>query len=106
MTPGLAVGALSFEGEIVWKHKKLMLIVHVTFPGHSETKSNGLTRICMWAKDKYFKAVFFFIPGPFQGGHFLGEKTCPSALDLKPATFVLRAPLLSDLNCLLYFRQQ
>ena len=31
-----------------------------------------------------------FIPGPFQGGHFLGEIIYSSALDLEPVTFDLR----------------
>jgi hypothetical protein len=35
----------------------------------------------------FFKAFFFFfIPGPFQGGHFFGEIIYFSALDLKPAS--------------------
>ena len=29
-----------------------------------------INRICMWAKKNFLR--FFFIPGPFQGGHFFG----------------------------------
>ena len=38
----------------------------------------------------YILKLFFFIPGPFQGGHFFGEIIYFSALDLKPATLNLR----------------
>jgi hypothetical protein len=38
----------------------------------------------------YFVKLFFFIPGPFQGGHFFGEIIYFSALDLKPTALNLR----------------
>ena len=40
-------------------------------------------------KNIFFK-LFFFIPGPLQGGHFLGEIISFSALGLKPASLNLR----------------
>jgi hypothetical protein len=43
----------------------------------------------MWAKNIFFKA-FFFIPGPFQGGHFLGEIIYSSAPGVKPTALNLR----------------
>jgi hypothetical protein len=51
----------------------------------------------MWAK-KIFYSPFFFIPWPFQGGHFLGGGIImaghnSSALDLKPANLNLRPAL-------------
>jgi hypothetical protein len=50
----------------------------------------------MWAKN--FKLVFF-IPGPFQGGHFLGEIIYSSALDLKPTALNLRPAQTHHRRC-------
>ena len=47
----------------------------------------------MWAKNIFFK-LFFFVPGPFQGGHFFGGEIYFSALDLRPAPLNLRPALL------------
>jgi hypothetical protein len=43
----------------------------------------------MWAKNMFLN-LYFFIPGPFQGGHFLGGIIHFSALHLKPAFLNLR----------------
>jgi hypothetical protein len=55
----------------------------------------------VWANNVFFK-LFFFVPGPFQGGHFFGEIIYFSALDLKPASLNLRPALvgLYDLRVL------
>jgi hypothetical protein len=71
------------------KYQKLTQIAHVTSPGHSETKSKHLIRICMWGR-KYFLGPFFFLSGPFQGGPFFGEIIYLTALDLRRATLNLR----------------
>jgi hypothetical protein len=49
----------------------------------------------MWANKKRF----FFIPGPFQGGHFLGGIIYSSALDLKNLK-------IATLNCTLAMRHR
>jgi hypothetical protein len=46
----------------------------------------------MWAKTNVLK-LYSFIPGPFQGGDFLGGIIYSSALDLKPAAINLRPAL-------------
>jgi hypothetical protein len=43
----------------------------------------------MWIKKQFFDP-FFFLSGPFQGGHFFGGIIYLAALDLRPATLNLR----------------
>ena len=53
----------------------------------------------------FFFNLFFFVPGPFQGGHFFGGGIYFSALDLKPAPLNLRPALLLaslPLVCVVY----
>jgi hypothetical protein len=88
--PGLVVGDLRT------KYQKLTQIAHVTSPGHDETKLKHFTVICMWAK-KYILKLFFFLPGPFQGGHFLGGIIYLAALDLGPVALSLRPALLTSI---------
>jgi hypothetical protein len=71
--------------------QKLTWIIHNAPARQSETKSIelyiGLGFVC--GPKMYFLKPFFFVPGPFQGGHFLGEIIYSSALDLKPAAVPL-----------------
>ena len=87
-----APGPGLFVGDLRTKYQKLSQIVHVTSPGYNETKSKHLARISMWAKNIFLK-LFFFLPGPFQGGDFLGGIIYLAALDLGPVALNLRSAL-------------
>ena len=68
--PGPVPGVV--RGDLRTKYQKLTQIAHVMAPGYDETKSNLLTRTCMWAKN-IFQSIFSFFLGIFGGNNLFGR---------------------------------